>query len=86
MANKHIRTASVAARLDARWHDLRHHHATALLSEGINPAKVAERLGHDLKTLLKTYAHVMPRDDDRVRAVVDATLGVSAEDWLAASA
>jgi hypothetical protein len=43
---------------------------------------VAECLGHDLKTLLATYAHVLPKDDDRVRAIVDATLGGSAEDWL----
>ena len=64
------------------WHDIRHHHASSLLSEGVNPSKVAERLGHDLKTLLETYAHVMPKDDDRVRGIVDATLGGSAEDWL----
>jgi integrase len=64
------------------WHDIRHHHASSLLSEGVNPSKVAERLGHDLKTLLATYAHVMPKDDDRVRGIVDATLGGRAEDWL----
>lgn len=29
-----------------------------------------------------TYAHVMPRDNDRVRSIVDATLGGSAEDRL----
>lgn len=86
MAATHFRSAAASAGVDATWHDLRHHHATSLLSEGINPAKVAERLGHDLKTLLKTYAHLMPRDDERGRAVVDATLGGSAEDWLAASA
>jgi len=64
------------------WQDLRHHHASSLLSEVVNPSKVAERLGHDLKTLLATYAHVMPKDDDRVRSIVDETLGVSAEDWV----
>jgi integrase len=64
------------------WHDLRHHHASLLLSEGVNPSKVAERLGHDVKTLLTTYAHVMPKDDDRVRTIVDATLSGSVEDWL----
>lgn len=53
-----------------------------LLSKGVNPAKVAERLGHDLPTLLAAYAHVMPKDDDRVRAIVDEALGGSAEDWL----
>jgi len=48
----------------------------------VNPAKVAERLGHDLKTLPATYSHVMPRDDERVRSIVDESLAGSAEDWL----
>jgi hypothetical protein len=43
---------------------------------------VAERLGHDIKTLLRTYAHVIRTDDDRVRSIVDDSLGESAEDWL----
>lgn len=77
--------ATKTARIEATWHDLRHHHASALLSDGINPAKVAERLGHDLKTLLATYAHVMPKDDDRVRATVDETLGGTAQEWLRAA-
>lgn len=82
-----IHQATSAAGLDGRaWHDLRHHHASDLLSKGVNPAKVAERLGHDLKTLLTTYAHAMPKDDDRVRSIVDATLAGSAEDWLRTSA
>lgn len=81
-----IHDATTAAKLEHRaWHDLRHHHASDLLSKGVNPAKVAERLGHDLKTLLTTYAHVMPKDDDRVRSIVDATLGGSADEWLSAA-
>jgi hypothetical protein len=43
---------------------------------------VAERLGHDLNTLLRTYAHVIRQDDWRVRAIVDGCLGGNAEDWL----
>jgi hypothetical protein len=31
---------------------------------------------------MKTYAHVIRADDDRVRSIVDETLGGSAEDWL----
>jgi hypothetical protein len=57
-------------------------HASFLLTEGVNSTKVAERLGHDVKTLLTTYAHVMPNDDDRVRSIVYATLGERAEHWL----
>jgi hypothetical protein len=43
---------------------------------------VAERRGHDLKTLLGTYAHVIRQDDERVRTIVDRALGGDAEDWL----
>jgi integrase len=68
------------------WHDLRHHHASVLLSAGVSPALVAERLGHNIATLLKTYAHVIRKDEDRVRSIVDDVLGASgtllAEDWL----
>ncbi len=50
--------------------------------EVVTPALVAERLGHDLNTLLRTYAHVIRQDDESVRAMVDGVLGGSAEDWL----
>ena len=44
-----------------RLHDLRHTHATALLSAGVNPKVVSERLGHsDVSTTLRTYTHVLP--------------------------
>jgi hypothetical protein len=43
---------------------------------------MAERLGHDIKTLMRTYAHVIRSDEDRVRSIVDESLGVSAGDWL----
>lgn len=83
MASKYIRTAARRAGLEGHtWHDLRHHHASVLLSAGVSPALVAERLGHDVKTLLATYAHVIRNDEERVRAIVDETLGGSAEDWL----
>jgi hypothetical protein len=52
-----------------------------LLSKGVSPALVAERLGHDLRTFMRTYAHVIRQDDARVRTIVDATLGGDAEDW-----
>ena len=66
MASKYLRTAAKAAGLEGHgWHDLRHHHASVLLSAGISPALVAERLGHDVKTLLTTYTHVIRNDDER---------------------
>jgi integrase len=80
----HMRRAAGRAGLAGRtWHDLRHYHASVLLSEGVSPPLVAERLGHNVATLLKTYAHVIRKDEDRVRNIVDETLGGgSAEDWL----
>jgi hypothetical protein len=48
----------------------------------VNTAKVADRLGHDLKTVLTTYAPVRPRHDDRVPSIVDQILAGTAEDWL----
>lgn len=76
-----MRKATAAADLTGHtWHDLRHHHASVLLSAGVSPALVAERLGHDVKTLLDTYAHVIRQDEERVRAIVDETLAGSAED------
>ena len=42
------------------WPDLRHTTATLLLSKGVTPKVVAERLGNDVQTLLRHYAHVLP--------------------------
>jgi integrase len=85
MVGKYVRDAVSDVRpvLDGRtWHHLRHYHASSLLSAGVSPALVAERLGHDVATLLKTYAHVIRKDEDRVRTIVDHSLGGSAEDFL----
>lgn len=42
-------------------HDLRHTHATLLLSEGINAKVISERLGHSkVGTTLDIYSHVLP--------------------------
>lgn len=44
-----------------RIHDLRHSHATLLLSSGVNPKVVQERLGHEsVRTTLDLYGHVLP--------------------------
>ncbi len=46
---------------DIRLYDLRHTCATLLLSAGVNPKIVSERLGHASITLtLDTYSHVLP--------------------------
>ncbi|MPZ74515.1 MAG: tyrosine-type recombinase/integrase [Nitriliruptorales bacterium] len=83
LGGDYIRSAVKRAGLSGiTWHSLRHYHASTLLSAGVSPALVAERLGHDVQTLMRTYAHVIRADDDRVRAVVDEHFGVSAEDFL----
>lgn len=44
-----------------RLYDLRHTHATLLLSLGENPKVVSERLGHsNISITLDTYSHVLP--------------------------
>jgi integrase len=49
---------------DFRFHDLRHTHATQLLSRGNSIKAVSQRLGHaDVKITLMVYAHVLPADD-----------------------
>lgn len=43
-----------------RFHDLRHTHATWLLSNGVNVKVVSERLGHsNIRITLDIYAHVI---------------------------
>lgn len=54
----------------ARFHDTRHTYASVLLSGGVSVAAAADYLGHSPAVLLKTYAHLIPADHDRARAVV----------------
>jgi integrase len=54
-----------------RYHDLRHWHASVLLSAGVPIATVAQLLGHTPAVLLRTYAHVLEGDHDRARAAID---------------
>ena len=52
--------AAKAAGLDGlRPYDLRHSFASLLFLEGVNPAEIAEQLGHSLQMLLSTYTHVI---------------------------
>lgn len=81
MSSTYVRFAVKPSLTDRAWHDLRHHHASVLLS-GVSPAPVAERLGDNIITLLTTHAHVIRKDEDRVRTIVDDTLGGAAEDVL----
>jgi len=56
------------------FHGLRHTFATILLRRGVNSNKIAKSLGHaDVATLLNTYTHALPGDDEQViRAITEA--------------
>lgn len=46
---------------DMRFHDLRHSAATILLTMGVHPKVVQERLGHsDITMTMNIYSHVLP--------------------------
>lgn len=50
-----------------RFHDLRHTHATALLSRGHPIKAVSQRLGHsDVAITLRVYTHVLPAEDAKL--------------------
>ena len=72
-----LRAAGLSATRDQGYHMLRHVYASTLLSDGVSVAAVASGLGHSDggALLLRTYAHVMPSDAERGRAVLDAALG-----------
>lgn len=57
---------------EIRFHDLRHTHATLLLSKGINVKVISERLGHsNIKVTLDTYSHVLPSMQAEVARKLD---------------
>lgn len=58
-----------------RFHDLRHTHATHLLSNGVHPKIAQERLGHSsVGITLNLYSHVLPGMQEDAAAKVDATI------------
>lgn len=61
-----------------RIHDLRHSHASLLLSNGVPITVVQNRLGHsDSSITLKHYAHLMPNDEDKAINVIDSLIRAS---------
>lgn len=58
-----------------RIHDLRHSHASMLLSAGVDVVSVSRRLGHEkVSTTLNTYAHLMPNSDVAIVEKINSTL------------
>lgn len=67
---------------ELRYHDLRHHFASCLISAGCSVRAVQHALGHgSASTTLNTYAHLWPGDEDRIRAAVDSAFS-PAEDQV----
>ena len=60
-----------------RLHDLRHSHASLLISKlGAQPNLVAERLGHEkIQTTLSIYSHLYPKQSrdlaDRLNGLIE---------------
>ena len=64
------RTARKAGVKRIKIHDLRHSHASLLISMNITPLMVSERLGHEkVETTLNIYSHLYP---DMQRKLTDA--------------
>jgi integrase len=64
-----------------RFHDLRHTAATLLLTQGVHPKIVQERLGHSQISLtLDTYRHVLPGMGREAAAELDALLNIVPND------
>ncbi|TIS60761.1 MAG: integrase [Mesorhizobium sp.] len=58
-----------------RFHDLRHTHASQMLSAGVHPKVASERLGHStIGITLDLYSHVVPRMQADAAEQVDAAL------------
>jgi integrase len=59
-----------------RLHDLRHYHASTLLSLGTPITVVSERLGHsDPGFTLRVYSHAMPRDEAHAVGALERVFG-----------
>jgi integrase len=61
-----------------RFHDLRHAHATHMLSSGVHPKVASERLGHSkVGITLDLYSHVLPGMQEDAAARVDEALQIA---------
>lgn len=57
---------------EIRIHDLRHSHASLLISRKQNILAIAQRLGHsDVEQLLNRYGHLMPEDQKKLVYAID---------------
>jgi integrase len=73
--NDEWRRARRLSGVDARFHDLRHYCASALIAAGVSVKGVQEVLGHATAVeTLEVYAHLWPTDRARAREAMSAAL------------
>ena len=66
--NKGIEISGVPS---IRIHDLRHTHASILISNGANIVAVSKRLGHSkVDMTINIYAHLMPKDEEVILKIL----------------
>jgi integrase len=73
-----VKTIRATPLAHLRFHDLRHAHATHLLSSGVHPKVASERLGHSkVGITLDLYSHVMPGMQEEAADLVDKALQIA---------
>ena len=77
-----IETANKTMNLtNIRIHDLRHSHASLLISQGENIAVISKRLGHNsIKVTLDTYCHLFEEEAQKVANNLDKLYGKKSDD------
>ncbi len=70
---REFRKATLAAGIkEIRLHDLRHSHASILISKNVNIVAVSKRLGHeDINTTLRVYTHLMKESEDYLLEILE---------------
>jgi integrase len=68
------RALTAAKVRSVRLYDARHTNISQELAAGANPVDVAQRHGHDVDTMLRTYAHVVPGLNATAPAAVERRL------------
>lgn len=77
---KLLAAATKRAGVRVTAHGFRHFYASALIAGGASVKQVQTVMGHASAVItLRTYAHLWPGDEDRVRDVADAALGPLAD-------
>jgi len=75
ITNRWRRAVSSRKLRPVTFHALRHTHASALISAGLDVVSVGTRLGHASPALtLNIYAHLFSNRDDEAAAAIDAVL------------